>query len=159
MSDSLGLHRLVRQAPLSMGFSRQEYWSGLPSSSRGSSQQGSNPRPLHLLYWQVGSLLLAPSKKPIYLHAYMNIWFLWNKLSSKAGFCHEVTWLIPGSLSFDLRPIRKATANKAELKPSLCTVYQLCAHKQRRSSQHSTAEPTPGNLPVSHLGMDGRRRK
>ena len=26
---------LARQAPLSMGFSRQEYWSGLPLSSQG----------------------------------------------------------------------------------------------------------------------------
>ena len=35
------------QAPLSMGFSRQEYWSGLPSPSSGDlSNQGSN---LHLL--------------------------------------------------------------------------------------------------------------
>ena len=32
---------VVRQAPLSMGFSRQEYWDGLPiSSSRGSSAPG-----------------------------------------------------------------------------------------------------------------------
>jgi len=30
MSDSLWPHGLAHQAPLSMGFSRQEYWSGLP---------------------------------------------------------------------------------------------------------------------------------
>ena len=30
MSDSLPPHSLARQAPPSMGFSRQEYWSGLP---------------------------------------------------------------------------------------------------------------------------------
>ena len=29
-SDSLGPHGLACQSPLSMGFSRQEYWSGLP---------------------------------------------------------------------------------------------------------------------------------
>ena len=33
MFDSLRPHRLVRQASLSMGFSRQEYWSGLPFPS------------------------------------------------------------------------------------------------------------------------------
>ena len=34
----------ARQAPLSMGFSRQEYWSGLPFPTQGSFQtQGSNP--------------------------------------------------------------------------------------------------------------------
>ena len=30
MSDSATLWTIVRQAPLSMGFSRQELWSGLP---------------------------------------------------------------------------------------------------------------------------------
>ena len=30
MSNSLWPHRLALQAPLSMGFSKQEYWSGLP---------------------------------------------------------------------------------------------------------------------------------
>ena len=30
MSDSATLWTVARQAPLSMGFSRQEYWSGLP---------------------------------------------------------------------------------------------------------------------------------
>ena len=30
MSDSLQPHGLAHQASLSMGFSRQEYWSGLP---------------------------------------------------------------------------------------------------------------------------------
>ena len=30
MSDSLWLHGLARQAPLSMGFFQQEYWSGWP---------------------------------------------------------------------------------------------------------------------------------
>ena len=30
MSDSLQLHALAHQAPLSMGFSRQEYWNELP---------------------------------------------------------------------------------------------------------------------------------
>ena len=36
MSDSLRPHGLQRnQVPLSMGFSRQEYWSGLPFPSLG----------------------------------------------------------------------------------------------------------------------------
>ena len=45
------------QAPLSMEFSRQEYWSGLPFPSQGIFlAQGSN---LHLLHWQVDSLSLS----------------------------------------------------------------------------------------------------
>ena len=47
----------ARQAPLSMGFSRQEYWSGVPSPSPGDlPTQGSNPHLLCLLRRQADSL-------------------------------------------------------------------------------------------------------
>ena len=50
------------QAPLSMGFPRQEYWSGLSLPSPGiSPTQGWN---LCLLHWQVGSLPVVPPGKP-----------------------------------------------------------------------------------------------
>ena len=53
------------QAPLSVEFSRQEYWSGLHSLlQRIFPTQGSNPRLLCLLHWQAGSLPLAPPGKP-----------------------------------------------------------------------------------------------
>ena len=48
---------VAHQAPLSMGFLRQEYWSGLPFPS-----PGDLPNPgikLHLLHWQVDSLPLG----------------------------------------------------------------------------------------------------
>ena len=47
----------AHQAPLSMGFSRQEYWSGLPCSLLQGilPVQGSNPCLLHRLYWQADS--------------------------------------------------------------------------------------------------------
>ena len=35
MSDSCDPQTVAHQAPLSMGFSRQEYWSGLPFPSPG----------------------------------------------------------------------------------------------------------------------------
>ena len=51
---------VAHQAPPSMGFSRQEYWSGLPFPSPGIfPTQGSNLRHLHLLYRQVDSLPLS----------------------------------------------------------------------------------------------------
>ena len=34
MSDSVNLQTVAYQAPLSVGFSRQEYWSGLPFPPR-----------------------------------------------------------------------------------------------------------------------------
>ena len=52
------------QVPLCMGFSRQEYWSGLPFSPPGIfPTQGSNPHLLHHLHWQEHSLpLITPEK-------------------------------------------------------------------------------------------------
>ena len=56
------------QGPLSMGFSRQEYWSGLPFSAPGIFlTQGSNPRLLHLLRWQANSLPLSYWGSPMYI--------------------------------------------------------------------------------------------
>ena len=53
------------QSPLSMGFSSQEYWSGLPCPSPGIFlTQGSNLCFLHLLRLQKGSLPLVPPGKP-----------------------------------------------------------------------------------------------
>ena len=50
---------VTHQAPLSMGFSRQKYWSGLPFSPLGVFlTQGSNLPLLWLLHWQVVSLPL-----------------------------------------------------------------------------------------------------
>ena len=55
----------AHQAPLSMGFSRQEYWSGLACPPPGDlPDRGSNLHLLHLLHWQVGSLPLVPPGKP-----------------------------------------------------------------------------------------------
>ena len=47
VSDSATPWTAVRKAPLSMGYSRQEYWSGLPLLQGISSTQGSNPGLLH----------------------------------------------------------------------------------------------------------------
>ena len=53
----------ARQAPLSMGFSKQEHWSGLPCPPAGSVPNwGSNPC---LLHWQADSLPDEPSGKPL----------------------------------------------------------------------------------------------
>ena len=69
MSDSVPTRPLcpvAHQAPLSMGFSRQEYWSGLPFSSPGDlPDPGIKPASLTpSLHWQVGSLPPVPPGKP-----------------------------------------------------------------------------------------------
>ena len=76
MSNSVTLWTGSHQASLSMGFSRQEYWPGSHSLLQGIfPTQGSNPGLLCLLYWQVGSLLLAPPGKPFLLigHIYFTL--------------------------------------------------------------------------------------
>ena len=61
MSDSVTLWTVAFQAPLSMGFSRQEYLSGCCALLQGIFPiQGSNLHLLCLLHWQAGSLLLEP---------------------------------------------------------------------------------------------------
>ena len=61
------LWTVALQAPLSMGFSRQEYWSGFHALLQGIfPTQGSKLHLLGLLQWQVGSLLLVPSGKAIF---------------------------------------------------------------------------------------------
>ena len=53
---------VANQAPLTLGFSRQEYWSGLHFLLQGIFlTQGLNP---HFLHWQVGSKPLSHKGSP-----------------------------------------------------------------------------------------------
>ena len=75
MSDSVTLgtvvwdstaKTLILQAPLSMGLSRQECWSGLPCPPPGVlPTQASNLHPLRLLHQQTSSSPLAPPGAPL----------------------------------------------------------------------------------------------
>ena len=56
------------QVSLSLEFSKQEYWSGLPCPPSGDlPDPGSKLCLLCLLYWEVGSLQLVPPRKPCYI--------------------------------------------------------------------------------------------
>ena len=56
---------VAHQAPLSIGFPRQGYWSGLPFPSLGNlPKPGIQPILLCLLHWQMGFLTLAPPGRP-----------------------------------------------------------------------------------------------
>ena len=64
MSDSVTLWTVARKAPLSMGFSRQEYWSGCHALLQGIFlTQGSNLCHFWFPHWQAGSLPLVPPGK------------------------------------------------------------------------------------------------
>ena len=79
---------------LSMGVSRQEYWSGLPCPPPWDlPDQKLNPRFLQLPHWQAGSLLPAPPGKPLSAHTVLfppliNTWLV-SPLSVSVGvlFC------------------------------------------------------------------------
>ena len=69
------LWTVARQTPLSIGFSRQEYWSGLPCPPPGDLPDSRmEPSLLCLLHWQVGSLPLAPPGKPFLVKAVGLFW-------------------------------------------------------------------------------------
>ena len=87
---------MVRQAPLSMGFSRQEYWSGLPfPSPRVLPDPGIEPRPLEL------QTVYLPSEPPGVAIHYRSVYcnMLWNKTElgpSKDGLnikTHVLPWI------------------------------------------------------------------
>ena len=74
---------VARQAPLSMGFSRQEYWSGLPCSPpEDLPNPGIKPRSPTL---QVDSLLSEPPGKPLTP--------IWKKLIYRHSFYHLNNYL------------------------------------------------------------------
>ena len=67
------------QAPLSMGFSRKEYWSGLPFPSPGDlPDPGIKFVSLRLLQWQADSLPLTPPGK-----VFKYSWNYWLSLQGK----------------------------------------------------------------------------
>ena len=62
-------HTVAHQVPLTMGFSKYEYWSGLPCPTPGTFlTQGSNWHLLGLPHWQVSSFPLVPPATPCILH-------------------------------------------------------------------------------------------
>ena len=61
MSDSVTPWTAAHQAPLSMGFSQQGFWSGLSFPSPGGlPDPGTEPASLCLLHWRADSLPLVP---------------------------------------------------------------------------------------------------
>ena len=84
----------ARQAPLSMGFSRQEYWSGGPFPSPGIFlTQGSNPQ---LLHWQADSSPLShlgrSPKSELWLSKWTHsFWHFWHIRRTNQTKRHSMT--------------------------------------------------------------------
>ena len=99
-------------SPLSMGFSRQENWSGLPCPLQGIfPTQGSNLCLLHLLHWQAGSLpLVSPGrglrkKKKVYTHTHTHTRiYKTNKFAIYLNWHNNVSQLCMSAKSFQSYP-------------------------------------------------------
>ena len=85
VSNSLEPHELQAKTPLSIEFSRQEYWNGLPFPSSGDlSDPGIEPGSPTL---QADSLLFEPPRKPKINHAQQHVtvrqrWSTWSRHST-----------------------------------------------------------------------------
>ena len=82
---------VAHQAPLSMVFPRQEYWSGLPFLP-----PGIEPRSLH---WQADSLPSEPPEKPLHMHPHIHIWTYTLVYVSIWLYFSGEPWLIYPSLN------------------------------------------------------------
>ena len=96
MFDSLTPWTVACQAPLSMGFSRQEYWRGMPCCPPGNfPNTGSKLGFLVAPHWQAGSLPLGPPGKPpshLYVLICKMFWpwqWLWNCTPMGASETHS----------------------------------------------------------------------
>ena len=85
MSDSANPWTVVYQAPLSMEFSRQEYWSGLPFPS-----SGIKPRSPA---WQADSLLSEPPGKGLLKYTLLTLLILFLYLANKKHFLSSLVKL------------------------------------------------------------------
>ena len=95
---------VTHQAPLSMGFSRKEYWSSCHALLQEIiPTQGLNPLLLHPLHWQVGSLPPAPPGVSISLLG-THFWIRWCTFSNCFSQpWKEKWWLNNMEMHFSLR--------------------------------------------------------
>ena len=80
LSDTLWT--VAHQAPLCMGFSRQEYWSGMPFPPQGIfPTQRTNLYLLYLLHWQADSFTTESFRKSFYLQTHTQFFFIVLKIN------------------------------------------------------------------------------
>ena len=98
VSDSVTPWTEARQPPLSTGFSRQEYWSGVPFPPLGDlPDPGVEPMPLRLLHWQADPLPLS--------HAGSHLWCVrFIRPTSMFGIFPPDQWPFSYTLNLDKWP-------------------------------------------------------
>ena len=113
------LWTIACQAPLSMGFFRQECWSGLPYSPPGDhSDSGIEPASLCLLHSQAGSLPLVPPGKPhkalcscmlsllSHVQFFATLWTVAHQVPLSMGFSgQEYSYLLCNRVTVGCSPV------------------------------------------------------
>ena len=139
------LWTIARQAPLSMGFSRQGHWSGLPCLlPEDLPNQGSNPSLLRLLHWQVGPLSLAPPMERI----------KWEKLAKSLAFSMDPI-NVPFFYFFFLAPLNGLWGLVFRIFVPLSGAESVLRTMEVWSPNHWTAreDPPPFQIAFSLLRM------
>ena len=102
------------QSPLSMGFPRQEYWSGVPCPTPGNlPDPGIEPSSFMspvLAGWQADSLPLRPPRKPVLLLNYSYTWGFPGGSDGKESACTAGDWSLIQSDSSQEVPDRSGSS-------------------------------------------------
>ena len=132
------LWTVARQAPLSMGFSRQEYWSGLPCPPPGDlPYTGIKPKSPVFPAFQVDSLPPVPPGKPIiFLRMIFSILvtelqnWCFNFVAFYSFKCHMLVWTILSIyLNFYFKIIHLPELDLLLENSSLCTLVSSAIKK------------------------------
>ena len=124
------------QAPLCMGFSRQEYWSGLPCPPPGDAPDPGTDSCLScLLHWQAGSLLLVPPGKFRALRPHIKVRY---KVTNEIGSNGDRNWLCGSLLPTHIEYTKRLGKSGREFLDHCCASPQ---GKGIRGSFVFTSEP------------------
>ena len=157
---------VAHQAPLSMGFSRQEYRSGLPCPPPGDPPDpGIDPRLQHLLHWQVGSLPLEPrgSLSDVLLSFFLSIikiqfcYFclqrdlkrLMKYVGSVASFQMWYSLGTSGKWECCIRWLRRISLLSADISASSCVCACVLNHVQLFATLWTIARQAPLSMGFS----------
>ena len=152
MSDSATPWTVGRQAPLSLEFSRQEYWSGLPFSSPGNlPNPGIKPRSPES---QADSLSSAPPRKPC---EYMKVnvldaqscptpWTVASQAPLSMGFSRQGHWSGLRALLQGVFPEHRRQTVRHLSHMHVCSLKGFTASPLRRTTGPSQGHLYPGCL-------------
>ena len=135
---------VAHQAPLSMGFPRQEYWTGLPFPLPGDlSDPGIEPVFCHLLHWQADSLPLS------HLGSTKNLKFS-GSVTSDSLQPHALQYARPSCLS----PSPRVCSNSC---PWSWWYHRTISSSAIPSSSCLQSFPSSESFPLSLLYISGGR--